>query len=159
MDYNKQKKPGILPKTAIRSKKQRMFRETEHRLPISRNSLAGSRIIRESLSCKFGVSEMDPLLKHVSDPPPISTTIHHPGFEMETLKKIIQAKWKIKSKFEDEKRSGHYYWGVENSLTFCTRITTTKDTRIWECCRVSWATISWKALPILWDSFLTRISS
>ena len=117
MDYNKQKKPGILPKTAIRSKKQQMLRETEHRLPIRRNSLAGSRIIRESLSCKFGVSEMDLLLKHVSDPPPISTTIHHPGFEMETLKKIIQAKWKIKSKFENEKRSGHYYRGVENSLS------------------------------------------
>ena len=39
----------------------------------------------ESLSCKFCVSEMDPLLKHVWDPL-ISTTIHHPGFEMETLK-------------------------------------------------------------------------
>jgi len=47
---------------------------------------------------------MDPLLKLVSDPPPISTTIHHPGFEMDTLKKVIRAKWKVKSKFEDVKK-------------------------------------------------------
>jgi len=37
MDYNKQKKPGILPKTAVRSKskKQLHLREAEHQLPSS----------------------------------------------------------------------------------------------------------------------------
>jgi len=37
MDYEKQKKPGILPKTAIRSKskKQQLLREAEHQLPSS----------------------------------------------------------------------------------------------------------------------------
>jgi len=37
MDYDKQKKPGILPKTAIRSKskKQQLLREAEHQLPSS----------------------------------------------------------------------------------------------------------------------------
>ena len=37
MDYNKQKKPGILPKTAVRSKskKQQQLREAEDQLPSS----------------------------------------------------------------------------------------------------------------------------
>lgn len=48
-----------------------------------------------------GVSEMDPLLKLVLDPPPISTTIHHPAFETGLLKKIIRAKWKMKRRFEE----------------------------------------------------------
>ena len=45
--------------------------------------------------------EMDPLLKLVLDPPPISTTIHHPQFEVNALRKIIRAKWKARSKVED----------------------------------------------------------
>eukprot|EP00090_Calanus_glacialis_P014103 TRINITY_DN22753_c0_g1_i1.p1 TRINITY_DN22753_c0_g1~~TRINITY_DN22753_c0_g1_i1.p1 ORF type:complete len:390 (+),score=108.14 TRINITY_DN22753_c0_g1_i1:37-1170(+) len=44
---------------------------------------------------------MDPLLKLVLDPPPISTTIHYPQFEVEVLRKIIRAKWKARSKTED----------------------------------------------------------
>ena len=37
MDYNNQKKPGILLKTAVRSKskKQQQLREAEHQLPSS----------------------------------------------------------------------------------------------------------------------------
>merc|ERR1712198_65601 len=37
MDYNKTKKPGILPKTAVKNKgkKQQMLRENEHQLPSS----------------------------------------------------------------------------------------------------------------------------
>jgi len=40
MDYNKQKKPGVLPKTAVRSKskKQQLLRENEHQLPSSSRS-------------------------------------------------------------------------------------------------------------------------
>ena len=37
----------------------------------------------------------------VLDPPPISTTIHHPQFEVDALRKIIRAKWKARSKIED----------------------------------------------------------
>ena len=37
MDYNNQKKPGILLKTAVRSKskKQQQLREAEHQLPMN----------------------------------------------------------------------------------------------------------------------------
>ena len=40
MDYNKTKKPGILPKTAFRSKskKQQLMKESEHQLPSSSRS-------------------------------------------------------------------------------------------------------------------------
>ena len=37
MDYEKTKKPGILPKTTVKSKnkRQQMLRENEHQLPSS----------------------------------------------------------------------------------------------------------------------------
>ena len=40
MDYNKTKKPGVLPKTAFRSKskKQQLMKESEHQLPSSSRS-------------------------------------------------------------------------------------------------------------------------
>ena len=40
MDYNKTKKPGVLPKTAFRSKskKQQLMKESEHQLPSSARS-------------------------------------------------------------------------------------------------------------------------
>ena len=41
------------------------------------------------------------MLKLVLDPPPISTTIHYPQFEVDVLRKIIRAKWKARSKTED----------------------------------------------------------
>ena len=44
---------------------------------------------------------MDPLLKLVLNPPPISTTIYYPDFAVETLRRIIRAKWKAKSKTEE----------------------------------------------------------
>ena len=37
--------------------------------------------------------EMDPWLKKVIDPPPISTTIHHPQIEVDVLRTIIRAKY------------------------------------------------------------------
>ena len=47
-----------------------------------------------------GGSEMDPLLKLVLNPPPISTTILYPGFETDAIK-IIRAKGNARSKFEE----------------------------------------------------------
>jgi len=47
---------------------------------------------------------MDPLLKQILESPPISTTIYYANFETVTLKKIIRAKWKIKSKFDDAEK-------------------------------------------------------
>ena len=41
MDYNKQKKPGILPKTAVRSKskKQNLLREAEHQIHLDESDV------------------------------------------------------------------------------------------------------------------------
>jgi len=42
---------------------------------------------------------MDPLLKLVLNPPPISTTVHYPNFEAKKLMKLIGIKRKLKNKF------------------------------------------------------------
>jgi len=42
---------------------------------------------------------MDPILKLVLNPPPISTTVHYPNFEAKKLLKLIEIKRKLKNKF------------------------------------------------------------
>jgi len=44
---------------------------------------------------------MDTLLLSVSNPPPISTTVYYPEFQVEKLRRLIGIKSKIKRKFDD----------------------------------------------------------
>ena len=94
MDYNKQKKPGILTKTAVRSKskKQLHLREAEHRLPSSSHGNKKEFFSGFKEDQVVGVSEMDLILKNVDAPTPLSITIPYSSLEMEVMKKIVQLK-------------------------------------------------------------------
>ena len=91
MDYNKQKKPGILTKTAVRSKSKKQNYTYE-------KQSIGYQVLHVEFFSGFredqvvGVSEMDLILKNVDAPTPLSITIPYSSLEMEVMKKIVQLK-------------------------------------------------------------------